>query len=141
MTRKLRPSLLLVTIIIAAILWCGCKDEVFLTLFADPPTIAPNETSSLTAVVRSGTSAATAKPMPDATVRIWIPQTEKAFAQLEKTTVTTNEHGTAVVKLKALGTSPNKTIHVSAKAQEKTCNCRVIIKTRPSETTEGDISE
>jgi hypothetical protein len=126
---------------IAAILWCGCKDEVFLTLFADPPTIAPNETSSLTAVIQSGNSAASAKPMPDATVQIWIPQTETAFAQLSQTTVTTNEQGIAVVKLKALATSPNKTIHVSAKAQEKTCNCPVIIKARTSEATEKDTSE
>jgi len=141
MTRKLSPSLWLVTIIIASIFLCGCKDEAFLTLFADPPTIAPNETSSITAVVRTGKSAATAKPMQDATVRIWIPQTEKAFAKLSNTTVTTNEQGTAVVKLTALGTSPNKTIHVSAKAKEKNCNCPVIIKKRQSETTEGDTNE
>lgn len=135
MIRQLLTPLLLVTIIIAAILLGGCKDEVFLTVVADPPTIGPNETSLITAVATTGKEITTAKPIKDAAIRLWLPQTEKAFAQLEKTSVTTGEHGSAVVQLQSLDIPTNKTIHVTAKVEETTCNCIVIIKQRPSEAT------
>jgi len=136
MIRKRFTPLLLVTLIIAAIFVGGCKDEVFLAVVAEPSTIGPNETSSITAVATTGKDIATAKPIKDAEVRIWISQTDKAFAQLSKTSVTTSEHGSAVVQLKALDISKDKTIPVTAKVREKTCNCVVFIRKRPSEATE-----
>ena len=136
MIRQLFPPLLLVILIIASTLLAGCRGQVFLTVFAEPTTIAPGETSSITTVVTRGKNATSAKPVEGATVAIWIPQNEKAFAQLSETTVTTDGQGSAGVKLKAVDTSPNKTIHVKVKVKDKTSNCTVIITKRPVETTE-----
>jgi hypothetical protein len=126
MTRKLGTLLLLATIIIATAFLSGCKDKLFLTVFADPPTIAKNETSSITAVVKAGKNSATAKPVEAATVNIWIPKTEEVFAQLSTTTKTTDQQGTVVVKLTALDVK--KTIHITVKVKDEISKCTVIIK-------------
>ena len=126
MTRKLGTPLLLVTIIIATAFLSGCKDKLFFTVFADPPTIAPDGTSSITAVVKTGKDAVTAKPVEATTVNIWIPKTEEVFAKLSTTTVTTDKQGTVVVKLTALGVK--KTVHITAKVKDEVSNCTVIIK-------------
>jgi hypothetical protein len=126
MTRKLGTPILLATFIIATVFLSGCNDKVFLTVFADPPTIAPNETSSITAVVKAGKNAATAKPVENATVTIWIPKTEGVLAKLSNTTATTNKQGTVVVKLTALDVK--KTVHITAKVKDEVSNCTVLIK-------------
>jgi hypothetical protein len=126
MTRKLRTLLLLATLIIATAFLSGCKEKVFLTLFADPPTIALDGTSSITVVVKAGKNTETTKPVEAATVNIWIPKTEEAFAKLSATTVTTDKQGTAAVKLTALGVK--KTVHITAKVRDKVGNCTVVIR-------------
>ena len=126
MTRKLRTLLLLATLIIATAFLSGCKEKVFLTLFADPPTIALDGTSSITVVVKAGKNTETTKPVEAATVNIWIPKTEEAFAKLSATTVTTDKQGAAAVKLTALGVK--KTVHITAKVGDKVSNCTVVIR-------------
>jgi hypothetical protein len=126
MTRKLGTPLLLATLIIATAFLSGCEDKVFLTVFADPPTIALDGTSSITAVVKAGKNAETAKPVEAATVNIWTPKTEEAFAKLSATTVTTDKQGTVAVKLTALGVK--KTVHITTKVKDKVSNCTVVIK-------------
>ncbi|MBM3235298.1 hypothetical protein FJZ31_03255 [Candidatus Poribacteria bacterium] len=126
MTRKPGTPLLLATLIIATAFLSGCEDKVFLTVFADPPTIALDGTSTITAVVKAGKNTETAKPVEAATVNIWIPTTEEALAKLSATTVTTDKQGTAAVKLTALGVK--KTVHITTRVKDKVSNCKVVIR-------------
>ena len=72
--------LVLAILIIATAFSVGCKDKMFLTVFVEPPTIAPNQTSTITVIVTAGKNATTAKPVKDAKVTIWLPQKEKVVA-------------------------------------------------------------
>jgi len=137
MTRTFCHLLWVVILIIAVPFLTGCsKDKVFITVVADPPTIAPEETSSIAVIVTAGENAASSKPIADATVRFWISAGEKVFAKLSNTTATTDNKGNASVKLTALDISPNKAIHVTAKVKDTSSNCTVMVKKRPPETPE-----
>ncbi|MHC4534852.1 MAG: Ig-like domain-containing protein [Planctomycetota bacterium] len=139
MTRKFCHLPLVVILIIAVTLLTGCsKDKVFITVVADPPTIAPEETSSITAIVTAGENSARSKPIADVNVRFWIAAGEKVFAKLSNTSATTDQKGNASVQLTALDISPNKAIHVTAKVKDISGNCAVMVKKRPSETPEDN---
>jgi hypothetical protein len=134
MTKTFCHLPLVVILIIAVTFLTGCsKDKIFITVVADPPTIAPEETSSIIAIVTAGENTASSKPRADVTVRFWIAAGEKVFAKLSNTTATTDEKGNASVKLKALSISPNKAIHVTAKVKDTSSNCTVMVKKRPPE--------
>lgn len=127
MIRKLKIPLLLATLVIATLFLNGCNEKMFLTVVAEPPTIAPSETSIITVIVTAGKNAATAKPVKDAKVTIWLPSKERVLAKLSSTTVMTDEQGNASVKLTASDVSP-KTVHLTAQVKDTANKCVVAIR-------------